>query len=151
MLDYQLAELYGVSTKRLNEAVKRNIERFPEHFMFQLTSDELRDMWSQIATTYTLSDRKFVRSDACPDAFTEHGVLMLASVLNSERAVQVSIALVNVFVKLRDHLSDPLLQRVHRLEQESAYVLKLFEDVFKRLHQMEDSAAPKRRKKIGLN
>lgn len=150
MLDYQLAELYGVPTKRLNEAVKRNRERFPQEYMFQLTSDELRDMWSQIATTYELSDRKFVRSDACPYAFTEHGVLMLASVLNSERAVQVSIALVNVFVKLRDHLSDPLLQRVHRLEQESAYVMKLFEEVFKRLHQIEDTGLPKRRKKIGL-
>jgi len=71
-------------------------------------------------------------------------------VLKSERAVQVSIALVDVFVKLRDHLSDPLLQRVHRLEQESAYVMQLFEDVFKRLHQIEDSGVPKRRKKIGL-
>lgn len=71
MLDYQLAELYGVSTKQLNQAVKRNIERFPLDFMFQLTSEELRDMWSQTVTTYEVSDRKFVRSDACPCAFTE--------------------------------------------------------------------------------
>jgi len=78
MLEYQLAELYGVPTKRLNESVKRNIERFPSHYMFQLTSEELRDMWSQFATTYELSDRKFARSDAYPYAFTEHGVLMLA-------------------------------------------------------------------------
>lgn len=73
-------------------------------------------MWSQIATTSAISHRKYVRSDTRPYAFTEHGVLMLASVLNSERAVQVSIALVDVFVKLRDHLKDPLLQRVYRLE-----------------------------------
>ncbi|MBY0515395.1 MAG: ORF6N domain-containing protein [Bacteriovoracaceae bacterium] len=150
MLDYQLGELYGVPTKRLNEAVKRNIERFPEHYMFQLTSDELEHMWSQFATTYALNNRKYVRAGARPYVFTEHGVLMLASVLKSERATQISIAIVDIFVKLRDHYNDPLLQRVHRLEQESAYVMKLFDDVFKRLHQIQESGLPKRQKKIGL-
>ena len=149
MLDYQLAELYGVPTKRLNEAVKRNIERFPSHDMFQLIFDDLADLRSQIATANPINNRNHM-SRELPYAFTEHGVLMLASVLKSERAVQVSIALVDLFVKLRDHFNDPLLGRVHRLEQESAYVMKLFEDVFKRLHQIEDPGVPKRRRKIGL-
>ncbi len=150
MLDFQLAELYEVQTKRLNEAVKRNIERFPDHFMLQLTTNELDEMWSQIATTSGASVRKYNRDDVRPYAFTEHGVLMLASVLRSSRAIQVSIAIVDVFVKLRDHAKDPLFKRVNRLEDESIMVMRLFDDVFKRLHQIQFSDLPKERKRIGL-
>lgn len=150
MLDFQLAELYEVPTKRLNEAVKRNIERFPEHYMFQLDSEELRNMWSQFATTYGSSHGKYNRNDVRPYAFTEHGVLMLASVLRSKRAVQVSIAIVDVFVKLRGHLNDPLSERVGKLEEDSVYVMKLFDEVFKRLHQVQHQELPKTRRRIGL-
>jgi len=150
MLDYQLAGLYGVSTKQLNQAVKRNWDRFPEHYMFQLKSNELAEMWSQFVTTSGGSSRKYTRDDNLPYAFTEHGVLMLASVLKSQRAVQVSIALVDVFVKLREHFSDPLNLRVDRLEKESLLVMKLFDDILKRLHVVEGEGLPSRKKKIGI-
>jgi len=85
MLDRDLAELYGVETKRLKEQVRRNIERFPEDFMFGLTKEELKNLRSQFATSSWGGARY------SPMAFTEHGVLMLSSVLKSERAVQVNI------------------------------------------------------------
>jgi len=85
MLDRDLAELYGVETKRLKEQVRRNIERFPEDFMFELTKDEINNLRSQFATSSWGGARYL------PMAFSEHGVLMLSSVLNSERAVQVNI------------------------------------------------------------
>ena len=86
MLDKDLAELYGVETKRLKEQVRRNIERFPQDFMFELTKDEYQALRSQIATL-----KRGQHSKYAPFAFTEHGVLMLSSVLNSERAIQVNI------------------------------------------------------------
>jgi hypothetical protein len=86
MLDKDLAELYGVETKRLKEQVRRNIERFPHDFMFELTKDEYQALRSQIATL-----KRGQHSKYAPFAFTEHGVLMLSSVLNSERAIQVNI------------------------------------------------------------
>ena len=86
MLDRDLAELYGVETKRLKEQVRRNIERFPQDFMFELTKDEYQALRSQIATL-----KRGQHSKYAPFAFTEHGVLMLSSVLNSERALQVNI------------------------------------------------------------
>ena len=86
IIDADLAELYGVETKRLKEQVRRNIERFPEDFMFELTKDEYQALRSQIATLKRGQHSKYT-----PFAFTEHGVLMLSSVLNSERAIQVNI------------------------------------------------------------
>jgi hypothetical protein len=100
MIDRDLAELYGVSTKRLNEQVKRNIKRFPENFMFQLSEQEKSDV---VAICDHLADLKF--SHQLPFAFTEHGVVMLASVLNSDRAVEMSIFIVNTFVRLRQYLT----------------------------------------------
>ncbi len=91
MLDRDLAELYGIQTKRLNEQVKRNIERFPDDFMFGLTDNELEDLKSQSATSSWGGTRK------PPNAFTEHGILMLSNVINSERAVRVSIQIIRVF------------------------------------------------------
>lgn len=93
MLDNDLAELYGVETKRLNEQVRRNIERFPEDFMFQLAENEWEILRSQIATSRWGGRRKL------PSVFTEHGVLMLSSVLNSRQAVQVNIQVVRVFTR----------------------------------------------------
>jgi hypothetical protein len=98
MLDRDLAELYGVSTTRLNEQVKRNIKRFPEDFMFQITPDEFKNLISHIATSSWGGTRKM------PLAFTEQGVAMLSSVLNSERAITVNIAIMRVFVRLRQIL-----------------------------------------------
>lgn len=96
MLDMHLAELYEIPTKRLNEQVKRNLSRFPPDFMFQLNSDEWALLRSQIATS-NRGGRNYL-----PYAFTEHGVLMLSSVLSSEKAVEVNIAIMRVFVKIRD-------------------------------------------------
>ena len=91
MLDSDLAALYGVEVKRLNESVKRNIKRFPPEFMFQLTDDEWNNLRSQIAT-FNNDARKYK-----PYAFTEHGILMLSSVLNSERAIEVNINIMRTF------------------------------------------------------
>ncbi|WP_354360413.1 ORF6N domain-containing protein [Pedobacter sp. UYP30] len=102
MLDRDLAELYGVETRVLNQAVKRNIERFPEDFMFQLTKDELENWKSQFVTSNTIK----MGLRKAPNVFTEHGVLMLSSVLNSQQAIQVNIQIVRIFVKLRTLLQD---------------------------------------------
>ena len=95
MLDSDLARLYGVETKRLNEAVKRNIKRFPINFMFQLNKEEFKNLKSQIATSSWGGVRKL------PYAFTEHGITMLASVLNSDKAIEISIKVVETFIALR--------------------------------------------------
>lgn len=95
MLDFDLAELYEVETRVLNQAVKRNAERFPERFMFQLTDEEWKYMSSQIVTTYPEKRPK----SAIPFAFTEHGVTMLASVLRSKKAIQTNIAIVEAFIR----------------------------------------------------
>lgn len=119
LMDFQLAELYGVETKRLNEAVKRNVQRFPEDFMFRVSKEELSNMRSQFATTYPQrignetfgalishrpSDRR--TANALPYAFTEQGVAMLSSVLRSETAVQVNIAIMRAFVMARQIISE---------------------------------------------
>lgn len=97
MLDRNLAEIYGVKAIRLREQVKRNKERFPENFMMQLTEAEVEDMVSQNAIP-----SKQVLGGAFPYVFTEHGVLMLSNVLKSEKAIQMSIRIIEVFVKLRE-------------------------------------------------
>jgi phage regulator Rha-like protein len=112
MLDFDLAELYGVETKVLNQAVKRNSDRFPGDFMFRLTTKEWKNMWSQFVTSYNLSSennssqivtrsRKYRGKTYLPYAFTEHGVTMLANVLKSKRAVKMSIAIVRAFISLK--------------------------------------------------
>ena len=100
MLDRDLAKLYGVETKRLNEQVKRNLTRFPEDFMFQLNEIEFQNLKSQFATSSWGGIRKL------PYAFTEHGVLMLSSVLNSEKAIQTNIQIMRIFTKTRQMLAD---------------------------------------------
>jgi len=101
MLDADIAELYGVPVKRLNEQVKRNQERFPSDFMFQLTGKEHDALRSQIATSKKIRGGRRYR----PYAFTEHGAIMAATVLNSERAVQMSVFVVRAFVRLREMLA----------------------------------------------
>lgn len=112
MFDSDLAALYEVPTKRLNEAVKRNITRFPANFMFRLTKDEWHVLRSQIAT-FKKDIRKYP-----PYAFTEQGVAMLSSVLNSEKAIQVNIQIMNTFVQMRQWAigNKDLARRVAELE-----------------------------------
>lgn len=98
MLDEDLAELYGVETRRLNEQVRRNIDRFPEDFMFALSEQEFADLKSQNATSSWGGRRKL------PNAFTEHGVLMLSSVLNSKQAIQVNIQIMRIYTRIREML-----------------------------------------------
>lgn len=100
MLDFDLAFLYDVETRRLNEQVKRNLSRFPEDFMFQLNKTELDSLMSQIATSNRGGIRKL------PFAFTEHGVLMLSSVLKSDKAIQTNIQIMRIFTKVRQMLLD---------------------------------------------
>ncbi len=105
MIDSDLAELYGVETRRLNEQVKRNLLRFPEDFMFQLTDTEFNNLKSQIATSSWGGRRKL------PLVFTEQGVLMLSSVLNSESAIKVNIQIMRIFTKVRQLLTNNLSVR----------------------------------------
>ena len=102
MLDRDLAELYEVETRVLNQAVNRNLERFPEEFMFQLTSEEFEILISQIVTSSWGGTRKM------PYAFTEYGVAMLSSVLRSKRAIEVNIQIMLIFSKIREMLLDTL-------------------------------------------
>lgn len=102
MLDRDLAELYGVETKRLKESVKRNLFRFPEDFMFELTKEEFENWRTQFATSN--SDKMGLRYS--PMVFTEHGVLMLSSVLNSKKAISVNIQIMRIFTRIRQMLFD---------------------------------------------
>lgn len=115
LLDTDLAELYGVKVKRLNEQVKRNRDRFPEDFMFRLTQEENEHLRSQFATSEKgRGGRRYQ-----PFAFTEHGAIMAASVLNSPRAVEMSVFVVRAFVRLREMLGNhkELATKVNELEQ----------------------------------
>jgi len=124
MLDKDLAEFYGVKTFVLNQAVKRNIERFPEDFMFQLTREEVKALRSQfvILNGHAVGPKKSYRgghSKYLPYAFTEQGLAMLSGLLRSERAIQVNIAIMRAFVKLRQMLSShkALAHKVEELEK----------------------------------
>lgn len=147
MLDSDLSSLYGVVTKRLNEQVKRNLNRFPEDFMFQLSDLEMQFLRSQFATANLDAKRRFN-----PYVFTENGVAMLSSVLSSERAIEVNIAIMRTFTKLRSFLAmeNNLNERMDKLELNST---KLFKVVFTKLDSLEEQITPKlppNRKKIGL-
>ena len=109
MIDKDLAELYQVQTKRLNEQVKRNIDKFPSDFMFQLTNSELENLRSHFATT----NFSMIRNN--PYAFTEHGVYMLSAVLKSEVATNVSLSIMRTFIKLKNQ-SVPYFDIIKRLE-----------------------------------
>lgn len=113
LIDSDLAKLYGIETKRLNEQVKRNRERFPEDFLFQLTNEECDSLRSQFATLKRGQHRKYF-----PYAFTEHGALMAASVLNSPRAIEMSVFVVRAFVRLREILysQKELAEKIAELE-----------------------------------
>ena len=139
MLDFDLAEMYGVETKRLKEQVRRNIERFPAEFMFELTKEEVQFSRSQIATLKTGQGHNI---KYLPFAFTEYGIVMLSSVLKSKAAVEVNINIIRAFVRMRQYLLsnvpqkelEELKQRIEYLEEDitsdrESYE-KQFDDLF---------------------
>ena len=152
LLDVDLGELYGVETKALNRAVKRNLDRFPADFMFQLTTAEAEDLrcqngtsnlTAQIATSKKRGGRRYM-----PYAFTEQGVAMLSSVLRSKRAVLVNVAIMRAFVRLRKILStnkalaDKLAELEHKVESHDEHIRSLFEAI---RQLMTPSVPPRRR------
>ncbi len=144
MIDHDLAELYQVPTKALNRAVRRNIERFPERYMFQLTKeerDELVTNWHRFET--------LKHSTSYPMAFTEHGVSMLASVLKSKRAVQVSIQIIDTFVALRKMFSEnkELARKLAVLEKKYDSQFKI---VFDAIRELMQRTMPRQTRVIGF-
>ena len=140
ILDSHLAELYEVPTFRLNEAVKRNRRRFPEDFMFQLTKEEAKSLTSQFA----MSKPRRGGRRTLPYVFTEQGVAMLSTVLNSERAIAVNIAIMRTFVRLRQILAThkQLADRLAALEKNYDHRFKVVFDILKQLTEPPDP--PKR-------
>lgn len=144
MLDADLARLYGVATKALVQAVKRNLARFPEDFMFQLSAEEWEALRSQSVTSKGKGGRRY-----SPYAFTEHGVAMLSSVLRSERAVQVNIEIVRAFVRLRQLLAThaDLARKLDELEKRYDHQFKV---VFEAIRQLMLPPPEKPKGKIGF-
>ncbi len=147
MLDKELAELYGVRTKELNKAVARNRDRFPADFMFKLSKDEAEILRFQIGTSRWGGQRYL------PHAFTEHGILMLSSVLNSRRAIQVNIQIMRTFTKLREMISSNELirQKIEELEQKYEKHDKQFKIVFEAIRELLETPAPKPKRSIGFH
>lgn len=145
MFDRDLADMYGVKTQVLNQAVRRNMSRFPEDFMFQLTGDELKIWMSQIV----ISNREKMGIRKLPLVFTEQGVAMLSSVLRSERAVQINISIMRAFTKMREMLltHKELKGKIERMERKYD---KRFRIVFEALKQMMDTTPPPSSKRIGF-
>ena len=147
MLDRDLAVLYGIETRVLKQAVRRNITRFPEDFMFELSKEEFQNLTSQIVTSSWGGTRKL------PFVFTEHGILMLSSVLNSEKAIQTNIQIMRIFTKVRQMLLDTtemkldIVQIQKKLENQG----KNIELVFSYLDELtEKKEEQKPRTKIGF-
>jgi phage regulator Rha-like protein len=145
MIDSDLAELHGVTTKRLNEQVRRNLDRFPEDFMFQLTRAELESLRSQFATSNIgRGGRRHL-----PYAFTEHGAVMLANVLKSKVAIQASIQVVRAFVRLREMLatSAEFAQRLTAVEKKVGQHAVLIATI---LEKVAEPPSPPKRRPIGF-
>ena len=126
MLDFDLAELYQVETRVLNQAVKRNIDRFPEDFMFQVTAEE----WVVISSQFVMTSRNKRPKSALPLAFTEHGVVMLSSVLRSDIAVQTSVLITRAFVAMRQIIANSPVIMSAQLQKEMKELKEYIEDVF---------------------
>ena len=143
MLDRDLAELYGVETRTLKQAVRRNIKRFPDDFMFELAEDENQALRSQNVTLKRGQHSKYL-----PFAFTEQGVAMLSSVLKSDRAIQVNIAIMRAFTKLRRMLSthENLERKIEEMESKYDEQFSVVFEAIKQLIEAED----KPRRKIGF-
>lgn len=146
MIDRDLAELYGTETKRLKEQVNRNLSRFPKHYMFELTQKEYESLRSQNATLKQGGHAKYL-----PYAFTEHGVLMLANVLKSARAIEMSIKVIDVFVKLREMLltHKDILFKLELLEKQVVQNSEEIQTIFTALKQLLNPPQEPR-KRIGF-
>lgn len=144
ILDADLAELYGVESKILNQAVKRQNKRFPADFMFQLTNQEFTNLRSQSVTSSVWGGRRYA-----PYAFTEQGVAMLSSVLNSDRAIEVNILIMRAFVKLREMISThkDLAKKLEDLEKKYDSQFKM---VFDAIRQLMAPSEPKKKRVIGF-
>ena len=144
MLDSDLAELYGVETKRLKEQVRRNIDRFPQNFMFELTAKEHVSLRSQIATI-----EKGRYSRYLPFAFTEYGILMLSSVLKSDKAIVMSIHIIETFVQLRKFTNnfEAIRNKIQKMESQNK---KQFGEIFEILERLLEHPNQKQRSKIGF-
>ncbi|MDR0833290.1 MAG: ORF6N domain-containing protein [Candidatus Symbiothrix sp.] len=127
MIDRDLAHLYGVETKNLNQAVKRNMERFPKDFMFQLTNEEFQNWKSQIVTSNSLEIMGLRKK---PYVFTELGIAMLSSVLNSKTAIEINMSIMRAFVAVRKFLSIPPIERLAVLEYEVKRLTANIEEAF---------------------
>jgi hypothetical protein len=146
MLDSDLAELYGVTTRRLNEQVARNTDRFPEDFMFKINDKEFENLMSQIAVSKHGGRRKL------PNVFTEHGVLMLSSVLNSKQAIKVNIQVMRIFTRIRQVFIDntEIRLEIEKIKNKIDNQDKNMEVVFRYLDELIDKRVePKPRKRIG--
>jgi len=146
MLDSDLAELYGVETRRLNEQVARNIDRFPDDFMFRLDENEFESLMSQIATSKRGGRRKL------PYVFSEHGVLMLSSVLNSKQAIQVNIQVMRIFTRIRQMFIDntELRLEIEKIKTKLDNQDKNMEIVFRYLDELiQKNHEPRERNAIG--
>jgi hypothetical protein len=146
MLDADLAELYGVETRRLNEQVSRNSERFPEDFMFQLTAEEFANLKSQFATSSWGGRRKL------PYVFTEHGAIMAASVLNSPRAIEISVHVVRAFVRLRELVAGnkELAQKLNQLERKVGAHDRAIAELINAIRQLMTPLDLKKNRPIGF-
>lgn len=144
MLDRDLATLYGVETRTLNQAVRRNINRFPEDFMFQLTMEEMENWKSQIV----ISNKEKMGLRKRPYAFTENGVAMLSSVLSSERAVEVNIQIMRTFTRLREMIltHKELAHKLAQLERKIGKHDDEIKTIFNAIRQLMVPPEPKRRK-----
>ncbi len=151
MLDYDLSELYGVETKVLKQAVRRNIKRFPKDFMFELTKEEFNNLRSQIVTSKSGGTRYM------PMAFTEHGVLMLSSILRSDRAIEMNIQIMRIFTKMKEVLlthKDILLkmeQMEYLQERQGEDIEVIFKYLEKLLKKDKKKETQEKRKRIGYN
>ena len=149
MLDRDLAEMYGVETFRLNEAVKRNITRFPGDFMFQLSLDEFNSLISQIAISKN-TGRGGIRK--MPYAFTEQGVSMLSSILKSETAIQVNIQIIRVYLKMKQALLDnkDLMLKIEKMEQKMIGHDEDISNIFKALKKLLAPPPDTKREPVGF-
>jgi hypothetical protein len=147
IIDADLAVLYGVTTKRLNEQVKRNINRFPADFMFQLNNKEKAEV---VANCDLLKQVKF--SNTLPYVFTEHGALMLASVLNSDIAINTSVQITRAFVKMRTLLAShkALAEQITKIEEKVSKHDENFKEVFDAIRKLILAPEPKNKNKIGF-
>lgn len=158
ILDADLARIYGVATKVLNQAVKRNTERFPADFLFRLTPQESEDVWSQIAIASTNRSQTVTGSQKhrdprfLPNAFTEHGAIMVATVLNSPQAVRMSVFVVRAFVKMREYLLNraELEKRLTNIEKTLLAHDTALRDIYQKIRPLLLPPPEPPRKQIGF-